>query len=296
MRATPMTRERNARPIAAVVLAVVVLWYLGALVANWTTTADAFLRAGESPSPRAVAAATMAQDRPLVPAPHQVAAELWRGVFGFAPTSKRSLLFHGWVTLSGTLLGFAIGSCLGIALAVAIVHLRSVEASLMPWIVASQTVPILAVAPIVIVALGSVGLTGLMPKVVIAAYLCFFPVTVGMVKGLNAPDRLLRDLMRTYSASRAQTLLRLRLPGALPYLFASLKIAVAGSLVGTIVGELPTGAQSGLGARLLAGSYYGQTVQIWAALVFAAVLAALLVQAVGLAEAASARAAGTARR
>ena len=288
--------DGDALPIATVVLALLVLWYLGAIVANWTGTADAFLRAGERPSLQTIALATMAQERPVVPAPHQVAAELSQGVFGFPPTSKRSLLFHGWVTLSSTLLGFAIGSCLGIALAVAIVHLRSVEASLMPWIVASQTVPILAVAPIVIVALGSIGLTGIVPKAVIAAYLCFFPVTVGIVQGLNAPDRALRDLMRTYSASDAQVLLRLRLPTARPYLFASLKIAVAGSLVGTIVGELPTGAQAGLGARLLAGSYYGQTVQIWAALVFAALLAALLVQAVGLAEAASVRAAGAPRR
>ena len=232
----------------------------------------------------------------MVPAPHQVVAELARGLFGFPPSSKRSLVFHAWITLSATLAGFVIGSVLGIGLAVAIVHLRSVEASLMPWIVASQTVPILAVAPIVIVALGSIGLTGLMPKAMIAAYLCFFPVTVGMVKGLNAPDRALRDLMRTYSASRGQTLLRLRLPSALPYLFASLKIAVAGALVGTIVAELPTGAQAGLGARLLAGSYYGQTVQIWAALVCAALVAALLVQAVGLAESAAARATGAVRR
>ena len=98
-----------------------------------------------------------------------------------------------------------------------------------------------------------------------------------MVKGLTSPDPMLLDLMRTYSASRAQTFWELRLPAALPFLFASLKVAVAISLVGAIVGELPTGAQLGLGARLLAGSYYGQTVQIWAALFAAAILAACLV-------------------
>ncbi|GLS42795.1 ABC transporter permease [Methylobacterium brachythecii] len=288
--------EGNALPIATVVLTIVIVWYLSALLANWTGTFDALARAGNPTDLQAVATATMQQERPVVPAPHQVAAELWKGVFGFAPSSKRSLLFHGWVTLSATLLGFAIGAALGIALAIAIVHLRSVEASIMPWIVASQTVPILAVAPIVIVALGAVGIDGLMPKALIAAYLCFFPVTVGMVKGLNAPDRMLRDLMRTYSASQTGILLRLRLPSALPYLFASLKIALAASLVGTIVAELPTGAQAGLGARLLAGSYYGQTVQIWAALIGAALLAALLVQAVALAEAATYRAMGVRSR
>ncbi|WP_342147964.1 ABC transporter permease [Methylorubrum sp. SB2] len=279
-------------PVASVVLAILVAWTLAALLANWSGAADALVRAGEAPEAGRIAAATMALERPVVPAPHQVIAEVWRGVFGFPITSKRSLVYHAWVTLSATMLGFAIGSVLGIALAVAIVHLRSVEASLMPWIVASQTVPILAVAPIVIVALGAAGFTGLLPKAVIAAYLCFFPVTVGMVKGLSAPDAIHRDLMRTYSASKPQILARLRWPASLPYLFASLKIAVAANLVGTIVAELPTGAQAGLGARLLAGSYYGQTIQIWAALVAAAVLSALLVRAVGLAETATLRASG----
>ncbi|WP_289014259.1 ABC transporter permease [uncultured Methylobacterium sp.] len=282
----------RALPVMGVVLALLAGWYLAALFGNWNGAADALARAGAIPDAEKIAAATMAQERPVVPAPHQVVSELWRSIVGMPLGSKRSLLTHAWVTLSATLVGFAIGSLLGIALAVAIVHLRSVEASLMPWIVASQTVPILAVAPIIIVALGAAGLTGLLPKAVIAAYLCFFPVTVGMVKGLNAPDRIQRDLMRTYSASRGQILVRLRWPAALPYLFASLKIAVAASLVGTIVAELPTGTQAGLGARLLAGSYYGQTIQIWAALFAAAALSALLVQGIGLAEAATARALG----
>ncbi len=284
--------QGRALPVAGVVLVLLAAWYLAALAGNWQGAADARARAGAAPDAAGIAAATMAQERPVVPAPHQVLSELTRSTLGVPVDSKRNLLHHAWVTLSATLLGFAIGSALGIALAVAIVHLRSVAASLMPWIVASQTVPILAVAPIIIVALGAAGLTGLLPKAVIAAYLCFFPVTVGMVKGLNAPDRMQHDLMRTYSASRGQVLTRLRWPAALPYLFASLKIAVAASLVGTIVAELPTGAQAGLGARLLAGSYYGQTIQIWAALIAAALLSAGLVQGIGLAERGAARAMG----
>lgn len=293
--AQPRTARAPGRsaPVLAVVLALMAAWYLGALLGNWDGASGALVRAGGNPAALEIARATMEQERPVVPAPHQIVAELWRSVLGFAVTSKRSLVYHAWVTLSATLVGFAIGTTLGIALAVAIVHLRSVERSVMPWLIASQTVPILAVAPLVIVALGAVGLTGLLPKSVIAAYLCFFPVTVGMVKGLDAPDRMLRDLMRTYSASRAKVLTALRVPAAMPYLFPSLKVAVAASLVGTIVAELPTGAQAGLGARLLAGSYYGQTVQIWAALAGAALLASLLVGAVSLAEAAVARAFGT---
>jgi NitT/TauT family transport system permease protein len=93
---------------------------------------------------------------------------------------------------------------------------------------------------------------------------------------------MLMDLMRTYKASRLQTFWKLRLPASVPFLFASMKVAIAISLVGAIVGELPTGAVAGLGARLLAGSYYGQTIQIWSALISAACMAALLVGVVGL--------------
>jgi NitT/TauT family transport system permease protein len=122
------------------------------------------------------------------------------------------------------------------------------------------------------------------PKSIISAYLCFFPVTIGMVKGLTSPDLMQLDLMRTYNASAWQTFYKLRWPAAVPFLFASLRVAIAISLVGAIVGELPTGAQAGLGARLLAGSYYGQTVQIWAALFAAAAVAAAMVAGVGIAE------------
>src|SRR5690606_9588419 len=120
-------------------------------------------------------------------------------------------------------------------------------------------------------------------KAMISTYLSFFPVTVGMVKGLRSPDPMHLDLMRTYSATSWQAFWKLRFPASLPYLFTSMQIAIAISLVGAIVGELPTGASAGLGARLLAGSYYGQTVQIWAALLAASILAAVLVAIVGLA-------------
>jgi NitT/TauT family transport system permease protein len=286
LRARPAARapDGKAGPVTVVVLAIVALWYLGAVLMNWAGTRDAFERAGEARSSAEILVATMAQERPVLPAPHQVVVELRKTVLDTPVTSRRSLLHHAWVTLSSTLLGFALGTLLGIVLAVLIVHVRTLERSLMPWIISSQTIPILAIAPIIIVVLGSVGVTGLLPKAIISAYLCFFPVAISMVKGLNSPDPMQRDLMRTYSASPAQTFFKLRLPASLPFLFAGLKVAVAISLVGAIVGELPTGAQAGLGARLLAGSYYGQTIQIWAALVAAAVLASGLVAAVALAE------------
>jgi NitT/TauT family transport system permease protein len=107
---------------------------------------------------------------------------------------------------------------------------------------------------------------------------------VGWVTGLRPPEAIQLDLMHTYNASPSQTFWKLRWPASVPFLFASLKVGVAASLVGAIVGELPTGAVAGLGARLLAGSYYSQTVQIWAALVAASILAAILVLAVALVE------------
>ncbi|MDR3375716.1 MAG: ABC transporter permease [Ancalomicrobiaceae bacterium] len=270
-------------PISTVILVLIVVWYLAAIIVNAgvvMTLAGDNVKFGFTD----FIAATWSQDRPLLPVPHQILIEMRKTILDVAVTSKRSLIYHAEVTLSTTLLGFLIGSVTGILLAVAIVHVKALQKALMPWIIASQTVPILAVAPIVVVVLGNIGITGTLPKALISAYLCFFPVTIGMVKGLTSPDLMLIDLMRTYYASPAQTFWKLRWPASVPFLFASLKVAIAISLVGAIVAELPTGAQAGLGARLLAGSYYGQTVQIWAALFTAAALAAIAVAAVGLVE------------
>jgi NitT/TauT family transport system permease protein len=274
-------------PVAVVLAALLIVWYGAALPMNSGLPS---FPAGGTLTERFIAA--WALDRPVLPAPHQVVAALWAATVETPVSSPRSLVFHSAITLSSTLLGFAFGAVLGMALAVGIVHVRTLEKSLLPWLVASQTIPILAVAPIVVVALGAAGITGLVPKALISMYLSFFPVAIGMVKGLTSPEPMLLDLIRTYSAGRAQTLLRLRLPAAVPYLFASLKVAVAISLVGAIVGELPTGGTFGLGARLLSGSYYGQTIQIWAALFAAAILAACLVQMVALAERLTAKAMG----
>ena len=215
--------------------------------------------------------------RPRLPSPHQVAGEMYKTIFGQKITSKRSLVFHGWVTLAPTLLGFLIGTTLGILLAVGIVYSRVMDLSVMPWAIVSQTIPILALAPMVIVVLGSMGVQGLIPKSIIAAYLSFFPVVVGMVKGLRSPDSMQLDLLRTYSASKSQGFWALRLPASAPYLFASLKIGISASLVGTIVAELPTGARAGFGARMLVGDQYGQPLVSWAALFAAAITAAALV-------------------
>jgi NitT/TauT family transport system permease protein len=263
---------RSILPVTVICLVVVVAWYLAATESKIAAAGGGF---------STTLWFSWNEVRPVIPAPHQIVIELWNTVLLVAPWANKSLVYHSWVTLSSTLLGFVLGALLGIGLAIAIVHSRFLSKSLMPWIIASQTVPILAIAPMVIVVLGAFGFTGLLPKSLISMYLCFFPVTIGMVKGLTSPEVMQLDLMRTYDASPWQTLWKLRFPASVPFLFASLKVAVAIALTGAIVGELPTGAVAGIGARLLNGSYYGQTVQIWAALFAASFAAALLVWAVG---------------
>ena len=281
-------------PILMVIAALLALWYAAVPVMNIKETVTQLERGGAQITPPSAQErrdagrfslvsnntfaipATYAQERPRLPAPHQVAAELWDSVVAKKITSKRSLVYHGWITLSATLMGFAIGAGLGILLAVGIVHSKVMDKSVMPWAIVSQTIPIIALAPMIVVVLYSIGLQGLFPKAVISAYLSFFPVVVGMVKGLRSPDMAQLDLLKTYSASASQGFWKLRLPASMPYLFASLKIAIAAAMVGAIVGELPVQG-GGLGNRMLTGSYYGQTIQIWSALFAAAILAASLV-------------------
>lgn len=282
MRSNDLFRDR-VFPVLTVIAAILIVWHLAVIYLNAPFVRDQAARAGEAVSFAQIVPQTFNQERPVLPAPHQIIEELWNTTIDKPITSKRSLVYHAWITLSATLMGFGMGTALGIVLAIGIVHNRAMDKSLMPWVIASQTIPILAIAPMIIVVLNSIGISGLLPKALISTYLSFFPVVVGMVKGLRSPDMLLLDLMHTYNASKAQTFWKLRWPASMPYLFTSLKVAIAISLVGAIVGELPTGAVAGLGARLLSGSYYGQTIQIWAALFMAAALAAVLVSIIGLA-------------
>lgn len=286
---------KSVLPILTVIAAILLFWVVFVVPMNMHLVADQAQRDDLMVTPNTPAARqeysgvglalrnthliplTYNYVRPRLPSPHQVAGEMYKTIFGQRITSKRSLVFHGWVTLAPTLLGFLIGTTLGILLAVGIVYSRVMDLSVMPWAIVSQTIPILALAPMVIVVLGSMGVQGLIPKSIIAAYLSFFPVVVGMVKGLRSPDSMQLDLLRTYSASNSQGFWALRLPASAPYLFASLKIGISASLVGTIVAELPTGARAGFGARMLVGDQYGQPLVSWAALFAAAITAAALV-------------------
>ena len=270
--------------ITAVMAFIVVIWYGAAVYLNSDVLIDKYERQKTEWNFQLLVSDSWSMGRPVLPAPHQIMKDMNKSLFEYKITSKRSLVYHGWVTISSTLVGFVMGGVLGILLAIGIVHVPTLNKSVLPWIIASQTIPILAVAPMIIVVLGAIGLTGLLPKAFISAYLCFFPIVIGMVKGLRSPDPMHLDLMKTYNATQSQKFWKLRWPASTPFLFASFKVSIAISLVGAIVGELPAGARAGLGARLLTGSYYGQTVQIWSALIVASVIAATLVFLMSLME------------
>ncbi|MBN2759676.1 MAG: ABC transporter permease [Rhodobacteraceae bacterium] len=291
---------RNLLPILTVLGGLVLIWYLAVAPMNIRTALDQAERAGATILPegsverRSVSAlrlmadnpwhirAAYGLDRPRLPTPMQVGQEFWKTTGDMAlkgrAFSNRSLIYHAWITLQSTLWGFALGTAVGILGAVAIVYSRVADMSLMPWGIISQTIPIVALAPMIIVVSSQLGIEGRgVPKAIISAYLCFFPVLVGMVKGLRAPEASQLDLLKTYDANGWQSFFKLRLPASLPFLFTSLKIGIAAALVGTIVGELPTGAVSGLGARILIGDQFGAPLAIWSALFAAAILAGLLV-------------------
>ncbi len=184
-----MTKNGKTIPVLTVVLAIIAIWYASVVMMNTPFVYDQAERAKvEPPAFSELISKTMAQERPVLPAPHQVAEEIYKTTVLKKITSKRSLIYHSWITLSATMLGFIIGTALGIALAVGIVHNKAMDKSVMPWVITSQTIPILAIAPMIIVVLNAAGISGLLPKALISTYLSFFPVVVGMVKGLRSPD------------------------------------------------------------------------------------------------------------
>lgn len=289
----------KALPVLAVLGIILVIWYVCTVWMNAAWVFDQAGREGRTVGFGELVTATMGLERPMLPAPHQVAVALWDGITGQAVTSKRSLVYHGWVTLEATLSGFVMGILLGVTLAIGIVYFRVLEMTVMPWAVISQTIPIVALAPMIVVLSNTLSLgemlgveNRLVSKTIISAYLSFFPVLVGMVKGLRSPDAMQLDQLATWNASGWQSFRYLRLPASMPYFFASLKVAIAAALVGAIVGELPTGAVEGLGARMLVASQFGQPLLMWASLFAAALVAGLLILAVGAVQRAADRAMG----
>jgi NitT/TauT family transport system permease protein len=182
--------------------------------------------------------------------------------------------------------GFALGASVGFLLGVALAHSRLLQRGFLPYIVASQTIPILAIAPMVVVWLGGRGFPDWFSVSVISAYLTFFPVTINTLRGLTSADPRALELMRSYAAGRLQILWKLRLPTSLPYLFAAFKISATASVVGAIIGELPASIQDGLGGAILNfNQYYASSPpSLWATNLVAAALGIAFFLAVVLAE------------
>ena len=199
----------------------------------------------------------------------------------FDPANADQLWVAGLVTLRGALIGFAIGGVVGFGLALAMDQARAVERGLLPYVIASQMIPAIALGPIFYSALRDEGLA----RALIAAYVTFFPVTVNTLRGLRSVDSNALDLMASVAASRRQVYTMLRIPAALPYLFQALKIAATASVVGAVVVEL-MGAQQGIGVTILRTQYYGpaNAYKLWGAIVVASILGIALFQAVALVE------------
>jgi NitT/TauT family transport system permease protein len=189
-----------------------------------------------------------------------------------------------WADLSYTgraaLLGFLVGTAVGVGLALLFMTSKLLTQALMPYVVASQTIPIVALVPPIMITLG----LGLRSEVLISAYLAFFSITISTFKGLQSVQPVAFELMRSYAATRWQVFTKLRLPAALPFLFTGLKVGVTASLVGAIIAELPSGSPHGLGQGLVAASEYSQNIQLWSTMLGAAVLGLILFGAVVLVE------------
>jgi NitT/TauT family transport system permease protein len=192
------------------------------------------------------------------------------------------LLGQAVFTFREALTGFVLGGVLGIALGILFVHSRLAERALVPYVVASQTVPILAISPIVVVAIKADWLS----VAIVSAYLTFFPVTIASLRGLRAADPRAFELFRSYAASRTQALWRLRLPTSVPYLFSSLRVAAAASVIGAIIGELPAGVADGLGSAIVNYNQYyiAGPEKLWATIVMCTFVGLFFVALVRLAE------------
>lgn len=208
----------------------------------------------------------------------------------FRPTPKGPtwvvLLYDAAYTMLEAVTGFVIGGLTGFAFAVLFVHLPIARRGFLPFIIASQTIPIIAIAPMIVVGLGRLGAPPWVPKSAIAAYLTFFPVTINALRGLESVDRDALMLMQSYAASHLQIFTKLRLPNSTPYLFTGLKIAATASVIGAIIGELPVGSKNGIGVQIVIGSQYNTFNPgfLWATIITAALLGLIFYGAVALVE------------
>jgi NitT/TauT family transport system permease protein len=207
----------------------------------------------------------------IIPAPSAILAEGWEWRYRF--------LGHTWVTLYETLGGFALSMLVGVPLAVLIVYSPALRSALYPLIVLMQSVPKIAIAPVLLLVLGH----GEFPKVIVAFLVAFFPVVVDTATGLAATPPELLDLSRSYRASALKTFVKVRLPMAMPFVFAGAKVAITLSVIGAVVGEF-VGSDEGLGYVILSATSYWKTELAFSSMILLSVMAIVLFGAVSLVE------------
>ncbi|APZ44602.1 ABC transporter permease [Acidihalobacter ferrooxydans] len=274
----PARRLVAAVPVAVVGLGALASWPALTVLANYSA-AQAALAAGGC---HGLYACASTLSDPILPAPGQFFRGAMNMLHPWWGTSSLlyNMLYTGWETLLGLLLALVVAFFTGTLLAFS----KPFERATLPWIVASQNVPIIALAPVLVVLLGRFGVEGLLPKALISGYIAFFALTVGVARGLASLDPLRLDLMRSYCASPWFVYWHVRLPVALPMIMTNLKVAAAGALVGAIVAELSTVTFSGLGAMLLARYYAGDIVGLWVVMIASGVLGIALYALLSLLE------------
>jgi len=207
----------------------------------------------------------------IMPAPSAILGEGWEWRYRF--------IGHTWVTLYETLGGFALSMAVGVPLAVLIVYSPALRAAIYPLVILAQSVPKIAIAPVLLLVLGY----GEVPKMVVAFLVAFFPVVVDTATGLAATPPELLDLSRSYRASAFKTFVKVRLPMALPFIFAGAKVAITLSVIGAVVGEF-VGSDKGLGYVILSSTSYWKTEVAFSAMILLSLMAIVLFAAVSLVE------------
>jgi putative hydroxymethylpyrimidine transport system permease protein len=207
----------------------------------------------------------------LLPAPSEVATALWRDRDLLAPDA--------WVTAREVLLGFGLALAIGVAIAILLHLVPVLRRALYPLVVASQAIPVVVIAPILVIWFGF----GITPKLIVIALICFFPIVVNTLDGLEGTERDQIKMMRTLGASRLDLLRRLELPSSLPFLFSGAKVAVAVAVIGAVFGEL-VGSDAGLGHAIQVGTAQLETARVFAAVLILSVMAIALFGLVALVE------------
>jgi len=269
-----MRLSPNLVPMLVVALVVVALYWPIMYLANIPAAQRALDTGAALPCKTAFECATQLRS-PVLPSPQQLLNGFANLMFPL--NSPNAIPINAAVTAFETLVGLLLATLVGFFFAIGMVASRAFERALLPWIVASQTVPIIAIAPMLVVLLGQYGVQGWLPKAIIAAYIAFFPITIGVAKGLKSPDPLALDLMKTYNANNWQTYLKLRFPASVPYLFTAFKVAMTAALIGAIVAEISTISFQGIGKMLAENSRASDVVAMWVIMLSSAVLGILLV-------------------